>query len=368
MHKDFADWYRKVHIEPKADDLEKRWLAIEAFHQEVTADDMCDAARVFFGLTPKDGDFLERYRQEFKDVDSAFAMHENQAELQVLAGATLANHFGAGDGWATAAALSLVCGACEGGRKSLVPEIVDLARRSLREYSASLRSARKKSVVAALDVNDKVQNLKTVLSNGGGNFQSLQGPLMDVIQPLTKAVNAIAAWARHAGTVENLRQEESDILWWLFGERSRDLEVPFAEMKAPSGCLVGAKEVADLTRVLPGPFGVEAYLHKMLALAHPDLDGTVSLSDAVMASPLEWLGRFGAHKGADSVVDLCPVHLAAQKCVEGGGRKTMWPGPFQTVSGLKATIKLKPLDLAMQAYRERLFVDALDRLQELADE
>jgi len=31
MHKDFADWYRLVDLEPKGETLEKRWQAIEQF-------------------------------------------------------------------------------------------------------------------------------------------------------------------------------------------------------------------------------------------------------------------------------------------------------------------------------------------------
>lgn len=367
MNPDFADWYRRVQIEPKADELEKRWQAIEAFHGKATSSDLCDATRVFFGQAPKDEHFLPRYRAEFKVIDGAFPMRDNYAELQVLAGATLANHFGGGDERATMTALALVCGACDGARKAPVPEIVALARRSVRGQSSALRAAKKKVVISSPDLSEEYQTLKTTLGTGG-NLEALQGPLLDVLLPLTHAVIAVTTWARRAGIAEDLRQEESDILWWLFGERSRDLEVPFSELKNPSGCIIGAKEIADLTRILPGPFGVEAYLHKMLSLAHTKLDGTVTLSDAVVACPLEWQRQFVALAGLGSVVDLCPVHLAVQKSVEGGGKKTVWPVQFYTVSGLKANMKLRPVDLSLQAYHERLFVVALRQLQEPSDE
>lgn len=369
MHPDFADWYRRVEIDPKSDDLQKRWQGIEAFHLKATRSDLTNVTRVFFGLTPRDENFLAKYRAEFKATDDVFPMRYNGAELQVLAGATLARNFGGGEEWAAAAALALACGASGGARKAPVPEIVDLARKALREQSTGLRAAKNQPPLPpAFDLGEEFQNLKTTLSGVGGNFQTLHGPLLDVLQPMLKAMTGISNWVRRAAQMEELRQEESDILWWLFGERSRDLDVPFSELKVPSGCIIGAKELADLTRMLPGPFGVEAYLHKMLGLAHPDLEGTVTLSDAIAACPLAWQGQFIAHAGIDAVADLCPVHLAAQKSVEAGGKKTVWPGPFQTVSGLKATIKMKPVDLALQVYRERLFVVALNGLQEAADE
>jgi hypothetical protein len=369
MHPDFADWYRTVHIEPRADELENRWQAIEAFQKKGNSSDFCDAARVFFGLTPKNDGFLPKYREEFKAVDTAFSMRDNNAELQVLAGATLANRFSERDGWGTMTALSLVCGACEGNRKAPVPEIVDLARRSLRDQSSSLRAAKKKIAIPSLDVNDNLENLKTVLGNAGVNLQTVREPLLDVLEPLLKAVDGIITWVKRARRIEDLRQEESDILWWLFGERSRDLDVSFGELKIPAGCLIGAKEIADLTRVLPGPLGVEAYLHKMLGLAHRELDNTVSLSDAVFACPPEWQKEFAGLQGLEAVADLCPVHLAVQKSIESGSeKKTAWHMAFQTACGLKAVMKMKPIELSVQAYRERLFVRVLHLLQESPNE
>ena len=207
-----------------------------------------------------------------------------------------------------------------------------------------------------MDLNEKVQNLKTTLQGGGNNFHALHGPLLDVLQPLLNAVSCVTDWARRVGQIEDLRQEETDVLWWLFGETSRDLAVPFRELKPPSACIIGAKELADLTRVLPGPYGTEAFMHKMLSLAHLDLEASVSLSDATLACPEEWQNQFIAVQRLDLVIDLCPVHLAAQKCVESGGKKTAWHAPFQTCSGLKGTRKFYPGALALQAYRERLFV------------
>ena len=144
MNDDFPDWYRRVDIEPKAENLQKRWQAIEAFHQKATASDLAEATRLFFGLPPRDEQFLPKYRAEFKDTDDVFPLRDNDAELQALAGATLANHFSHNDDWAILAALAVTCGACQGGRKAPVPEIVDLAESALRERSASLARPRRR--------------------------------------------------------------------------------------------------------------------------------------------------------------------------------------------------------------------------------
>lgn len=368
MNDDFADWYRRVDIEPKSEDLQKRWQAIEVFHQKATASDLTEVTRLFFGLRPREEDFLAKYRAEFKATDHVFPMRDNDAELQALAGATLANYFGHNDDWAILTALAVTCGANQGGRKAPVAEIVSLAESTLRERSSSLRTAQKKAVIPLVDLSEKVQNLKTTLQGGGSNFQALQGPLLDILQPLLKAVSGVTTWVMRADLIQDLRQEETDVLWWLFGETSRDLEVPFRDLKSPSACIIGAKELADLTRVLPGPYGAEAFLHKMIGLAHPSLGESVSLSDATLACPEEWQNQFIAVQRLDSVIDLCPVHLAVKKCVESRGKRTAWHSLFQTASGLKATQKFHPVALALQAYRERLFVRVMDNLEESADE
>jgi hypothetical protein len=368
MHQEFADWYRRVHIDPKSVHLQKRWQAIEAFHQKATAYDLADATRIFFKLSPKDKDFLAMYRAEFKAADDEFSMLDNDAELQVLAGATLANHFDHHNERSILTSLFVVCATCQGARKAPIPEIVKLAGDTLQTHSSSLRASRKKLPLPSLDVNEKLQDLTTTLSAGGANFQSLHGPLTGVLQPLVQAVSAITNWATRVSRIEELRQEESDVLWWLFGESSRDLGVPFGNLKKPSACIIGAKEFADLTGMLPGPYGVEAYLHKMLTLADLDPNNAVSLSDAAFACPGEWQKQFVMLQLLETVIDLCPVHLAIQKCTEAGGKKTAWHVPFQTASGLKAGLKAKPIGLALQTYRERLLVRTLNHLQETKDE
>ena len=49
MHKDFADWYRLVDLEPKGETLEKRWQAIEQFCESVNAAQALELIRLFYG-------------------------------------------------------------------------------------------------------------------------------------------------------------------------------------------------------------------------------------------------------------------------------------------------------------------------------
>lgn len=361
MHPDFADWYRRVDIEPTSELLQNRWQAIEAFHENLGPSDLISATRVFFALGPKDEEFLSKYRAGFKAVDDTFTMRDNDAEIQVLAGTTLVRLCMEGGKWEVAAALAVVCGAAEGARKSPVPEIVKLTQDALRDRSARLRTDSGPTPPPDFNPAEEFQSLKELLNTGGANFQALNGPLPEVIQPLLQSVTLLTKWANQFSHTDDLRREESDVLWWLFGETSRDLGSKFSELPSPSATIVGAKELSDITRILPGPFGAEAFLHKMLELAHPKLTDSVSLAEATVACPEESLKGFVCSAGVET---LCPVHLAAQKWLEAGGKKTAWHAPFQTASGLKPSTKFRPVALAMQTYRERLLNRAISSLKE----
>jgi hypothetical protein len=363
VHRNFADWYRAASLEPKADELQKRWQGIDAFAKGSSGADLPKLARLFYGLAPRDATFEERFRAPFKAADDAFAMEGNAAELRVLAGATLVRHFDFGGGWAAGAALGLAVPACVGLRLPPVGGMVELAAAELSRRSALLRRGTGRPL-PRLDVGQALQTVKTALQ--GNQVPNAAEPLTGVLQQFAKAVGQLAEWAEQAEEEQRLRKEESDVLWWLAGAHSRDLGLPLSDLKSPSGCLVVAKELADLTGALPGPYAAEAFLDNALRLAHPDLKAPVSVADAVAACPPEWRAALAASDGLEEVLDLCPAHTAVRKCVESDGKKT-WQTAFQAAAGFKATVKLKPLDLALQTYRERLLARAVRELKEEAD-
>jgi hypothetical protein len=364
VHLDFADWYRTVSIEPKEEDLQKRWRAIESLRETVGPSELAELVRLFFGLPSHDDKFLAKFRGVFKAADDAFPMRDNDPELRILAGATLAHHFPSKDSWGTASALAVLSADCQGHRTAPVPPILSHAEQSLSERAGSLRKSNEHQSQPQTDFSAELQALKAAFPQN--NVSHLSEPLTNVLQAMAGAVAHVSALASRLQGEQGLRKEESEVLWWLFGEHSRDLRQPFSELKSPSACLIGAKELSDLTQTLPGPFAAEAFLDKVLRLAHPTLTAGVSIAEAVTACLIDWQRSLIAANGTDSLADLCPVHLAATKSVEVEGKKT-WYGPFQSLAGFKPTVKMAPLCLAVQAYRERLFLRAFSELEEAHD-
>jgi hypothetical protein len=361
MHPDLADWYRVVAIEPKAEDLQRRWQAIESLCESKTPSDLIELVRLFYGQPCRDSEFLAKFRSVFKAADEAFAMRDNDAEIRVLAGAALVRQFCHEEPWGTASALAVLSGFCQGLRTAPVPSIVSLAEQSLSERSASLRKPTVAVESTKTGFEAELTALKAVFPQN--SVPNLAEPLTNVLQSLVNAIEQVIAKTSCLEAKQVLRTEESNVLWWLFGERSRDLNQPFSELKPPSACLVGAKELADLSASLCGPFAAKAFLDKMLRLAHPTIKAEVSIAESVDACPLEWQRRLVATDRVGFLADLCPVHLAVSKSVEAEGKNT-WQYPFRTLSGLNPTAIIDPLGLAMQTYGERLLLQSLARLKE----
>ncbi len=361
MHADFADWHRVVSIEPQADELQKRWEAIEAFSKASKPIDLPELTRLFYGLAHRDDGFLGRFRSAFKAKDETFRMKDNDAELRVLAGACLVDHFKyENNGWGAAAALALTSASCLGFRSAPVVEIVQLAEKTLSVQSAALRSNKFPGTPPQLDLSQDLQELKTAIA--ANTVPGLSDPLIGIAQKLAQAVCALNTWSVNVSRQQALRAEESDVLWWLHGGHSRDPISAFSDLKPPSACLVSAKDLADLTRQLPGPFAADAFLGSVLKAAQPALNGKVSIADGVGACSPEYLVRFLAGIEIAALGDLCPMHYAVRVYLD-AERKKSWLSVFANTAGFKATEKTGALDLAVQVYRERLFFRAMRNLE-----
>src|SRR5205085_2233156 len=107
-----------------------------------------------------------------------------------------------------------------------------------------------------------------------------------------------------------MRQEESNVLWWLYGAQSRDLEVPFVTLKSAASIVLG-KELADLAGTLPGPYAARAFLDK--AVREAGFSNEVTLSDSVNSCLQDWRSSVAQVPELKMVDDLCPVRFALEK-------------------------------------------------------
>lgn len=362
MHKYFAEWYRAAGLEPKAEDLEKRWEALEAFGNDIEVVHALELVRIFYSRPHPAGNFIDEYASSFHEVDKNFPMRENALELQVLSGATIAHIVETTRTTVTdAIALAMVCGFCQGLRKDLLNgEIVDYARTYLASEAAKVREGTTFQIATPdVDLKDLLEALPAAASGTPATVKVPVRPpfekLADAILNLSSSVNAMGQSIANEITA---RREESDILWWVFGEHSRESGKRMSELLLPFASLVAGKELADLVRLIPGPLAARAFLDKMLRFVDAELVTHTSIKEAINSAPSDWKERVIAG-GMKEVGDLCPIHVAAAKSLEASS-PTGWLGPFDKSTGLKSRTSIAPLDLASQIYHERVLMSAFN--------
>lgn len=343
MDRNFGEWYRLVDVESSNSILEDRWKGVEAFSEDIECEDVLELARLLHGIKPRDDGFEDNFRDTFQEIDKTFRMKDNHMELSVLAGASLACIFKErSNRTAILAAYASVCPVFQGKRKSAaVPDITVEARKRLRKWAADNRT-------------NLVQETPSI-----GNLTPLSTALatkdpVQISPVLGEFVVSLDATVTSIQKRLSFFREDSNILWWLMGEYSRDLDSPIREIGLPAASLVVGKELADLVLELPGPYAAEAVLHKMINYATSGAEEDTKLSETVNCTSREWRTSWLEDLPTNSAFDLCPVLFAVDASLK-VKQNTEWYPQFSTAFGVEATLKASPLDIATQAYDESLF-------------
>jgi hypothetical protein len=339
MHELFSDWYRLTKIEPTEEELIKRWKGIETFFEKRDPISELEIVRLYYGRSPKDPGFLERYQKIFKQQDETFPMRKNDLIVRVLAGASVVFCIQNVKDSADKVALATVCHNYQGllGKNPL-PDIIEIARRHIEVQSLQNRS---RHVLPQITIPDISGNIPP---------EKLSSVIVNI---LTSTNNTISELNRYL----KIEREESNVLWWLFAEYSNDLNRRMAELDTSVVPLVAGKELADLTCITPGLFSAEAFLGKIVNAVATKTHKT-SLRLAVNNAPAEWKEKWIQERNPKMVEDLCPVHYAITKSLEFQDPES-WVPVFDKNTAIKADHKITPTKLALQVYQESLLIKTM---------
>lgn len=367
MHRNFADWYRLVEIEPTDQLLKRRWPAVEKFAKAATAPQILDLVRLLYGRPPKKEDLDQEFRDAFRVFDSAFPSQDNDAEIRVLAGACLVAILeGRRASVPLLAALAIVCGEwlASDETKAGLLDFPDRARRLLTTQALEVRKTDDPPEIATLgeELAKQAEAVNSALRQG--NWSPVATASAAAIQTLAAAIgqlsSAVAEAVSSAEHVQSVCSEEINILWWLFAEHSRDLEVPFRDLGVPATCVVAGKELNDLVVFAPGPVSARAILARMLRSLDPDLRSTASFADVVNATPREWRIRLAEELRDVPANDLTPVLLAVTKSLETDGKED-WLPVYEKATGAPARQVVSLLDVGYQVYQEMMLLANIPR-------
>jgi hypothetical protein len=371
----FPEWYRVADTAPTDDTLEKRQKGVEAFAEFLSDTDkgssmadVVEAAQLCFESSlPVETIWpnVTTMRAVFQKADKLFPMRGNDFELRVLAGASFYQLiWGYDSDTRTAAALAISCGNCRGqGATPINADVLTQTQRRLPNQSHKARLLQQTSAIKVAPVHAKLgDGLKTtqaaitagtapdtsVIKEVGEHF----GRIHAAIGQLTKNIDAT-----NDKILKNQKvfQEETDILWWLTGEQSRDLGQPLSEVGLRASCLIAPKELADKTLFVPGHPASRSFLARALERAKGKTSKAptaLSLADVIAATPVEWRREWMKGVELDSTGPLLPVLSAVSASLE--IEEGDWSALWRKRTGLKKEISLSPLDLAEQVFEECL--------------
>lgn len=362
----FGEWYRTAHIKPDDQLLKMRWKGVETFSTNLTPSRLLDLARLFHTRPPRDTNFQKEFRTPFFQADNAFKMQGNDLELAVLAGATLACVFNGKDSaLSDVAAFATVCPCLQGkARTATIPDVQNRARNHLVSRSGSLRASagkkRKRISVPQID-----ESLKAISDACNANvLTDVSGPLTDFLRKLGMTMHKVIQSTNQIQHDQLLLREESDVLWWMQGRYSRDLEMSMDQIGLAAASIIAGKELAEVIKVLPGPFAARAILHQVLLRDGSDIQKGIALSSAINGSDREWRKEWAQHFAESETIDLCPILFAVKKSLETDNAES-WHAPFKNATKLSASLEIEPVGIAAQAYEECLFTRAFNSMGEV---
>ncbi len=311
MHNQFSEWFLAAGIELSGDVLQKRWAGVEAF--TAGRAEIISLVELFFGFFDGKESFLENFRTPFKEADGAFRMKENNQELSVLAGAKLVSIMeGSERELGDLASLAVVSCAAQNLRAS--PSVGDIAERAAKHLTARM--------------------LKRTQPDP--NAETSDDETLATLEQVQRDLAAVT--------------EESNVLWWVFGESSRDTANHWSDYSVEQTAVMAGKELADLTRIVPGPAASGALLDKVVKFAKAQPPAQVVLKDAIMALPADWRHRL-VKSFPTALLNVCPVTHGIKLSVELAGADA-WMQALPRTAKIKRGGKIAPQLLAYQVFLE----------------
>ncbi len=357
MHKNFAEWYRLVRIEPNGDVLKNRWAGVEEWSASLDDNDdaVLETVRIFQGLPEVSS--RESFLAAFRKHDSAFQQRNNELEQRVLAGAALVHAVRTHDeddsdlrtavlaGTALAASrLRVANGPLEEPLGEVLAGLHEVARKQRRRrgFDSTLLSAEEQKAFS--------ETIETNVSDHNHLRQSFATAFQTILKAVQRSESALADAAHDLRCAD----EETNILWWLEGGCSRDLNKPWSALKDEAPLTAGW-ELADLTDVALGPREVAAFLERVVS-STKGKSKDQPLHTYVNAVTDDWAEARSTNL-PERALDLAPLTLALLQRAKSD--TSSWQQYFEKTGGVAPTKPLAPEAAAKQAYVEAVLLRTL---------
>lgn len=353
MDERFGEWLRDAMADIDDDVLKRRWAGVESLVDDLESAEVLDLVLRSTNCDVQNADTIEKVRRTFWKHDSAFRMTGNDLEIRRLCGATVIQVLNSDFDGKLAIALACVCLNFGGSYSDFgLSAMSDEAESILQGLSAAVRSthAMEKRFPARVMVPAKTLARVKQLSEEGQDHVPIK-ELHDVLTQFGKGINQVTRDNRLLQDALATQREETDILWWLTGACSNDLNQPFASMGAGVSAIIAGKELADHVVQRPGPLSVTNILNRVIEKCeHPGV--THSLNALVTEVPMGWKTEVSDSTCGEALL-YCPLHAAMIHTVTVENDPS-WVTPFSRHFRHCPSAEISPEVLSLQMYRERL--------------
>jgi hypothetical protein len=347
---DFTDRYAQSGLNPTSEIVSARQASAARVRESASKEQLLDLVATYYGLKPD----LTWFRDELRKEDPTFSLATNERESVILAAIILFGKVADDD---PTAILGTVVGSIQGRR---VPTeatwLLDHARSAMTKSATTARIPLKVRTEIKLRPNQKLGEEITAAATDLGVMAQVLAKVRNESQQLAQLFAREISEALDALQTNALYQrEESQILWWLFGEHSRSLGKPFSVFQPAEAALIGGIELGQLTTAsLLGPVAAPAVLERIIQGSKREKEH----QQVTLMTAVDGLGADLAklkHRPIERP-NIYPVLAAIDKANEIGSGG--WAIAFQRATGLDANIAFEPLELAVQVYYEYLLGDA----------
>lgn len=352
MHKDFPRWYAAVAVGNDTELRDARWASVHALTENADASMVETLVRLAFGTKQApSSQSLSRIHEFYRKADDTFDTSRAAREVQVLAGACLAVLSEVSGDSAATASLSVVTAGLAGGRSAQLPmDLLTLAEAAIERLADANRA--RPSLDSLINAEPPKFDFEAAAT------KAKEGSWEAVGQAFTLAANSARTATRALATRQanatraidrfiQVQDEELQMLWWLIGGRSVDLDCAFDAVPADAQPLVFASELANNTASLPGPRSIRPLLTRAGLKERKKL----TIAAALSAAGARWLATVVAESDPSPVTQ--PIHFAIKRHLEAGGGDT-WVPNWAAVVGVDAARQYPALSLGTLFYRERL--------------
>lgn len=343
----FADWYRSIEANPSPDVIRIRIIAIEEILEIDDLNFWLDLVQLYLGLKSNPAS-IQKFCEIFKKHDPTFPLINNENLIKTLGAITLIFQLNLNQDSTNNLISTSLLNAIFFEKVSTDQRIpvANYAKNQIKQADSNVRTLNEAEVDGSvelieklLDDEDEENTDEDFIFSGEEGKAAFQ-----TIKFLVKANKIV--------------REESNILWWIFGEYSYILGKSFKEIALVKMIPVAALELANETNFTINFSSSLSILHRALISAKPTKTKSkeLSLHEVVEATDnsikTELVGVY-----YDKVSALTPALMAFKCSLEHGDD---WLNSYSNIANnYDLTKKFEPEKISFQIYNELIFLKSL---------